>query len=372
MPYTLTQRRHKRKPTTFQVIIRIMNAMNLKHKVWPILVVAPLITPAKAEEPDSNVLQQGTEAVPIERAAPRYPAVELRRGRQGWVELSFVVTKEGNVIDPIVQDSSGSPHFEEAAKEVVEGWTYEPATWQGKNVQQSENMSLITFAVDDAGKQVTSSYASRHKKISKELEDGDLEKARELIDKQFESKNLTLPELSWLWSLEAHYAGLVGDKQGQLAAVKRATIGDGRWVADDLYPSLLLIQTIRELELGNYSDAFTSHEKLLATGAEYPQLDVIQGNIDRLRDVVASDAIYAVPAEIADDKWSYRLLRNRFSLAQVNGELGNLEIRCARNRVVDEAQMGVSWEIPENWGECSVIVFGSAGTTFNLLEQPGA
>ncbi|MGI9220554.1 MAG: energy transducer TonB [Woeseiaceae bacterium] len=349
-----------------------MNAINLKYKVWPILVIALFVTPAEAEEVDSDSLQLGTKAVSIDRTAPRYPAVELRRGRQGWVELSYVVTKDGNVVDPIVQDSSGSSYFEKAATEIVEDWLYEPATWNGKAIQQCENKVLITFAVEDAGKEVTLSYANKHKKISKELEEGNLEKARELIDKQFESKNLTLPELSWLWSLEAHYAGLVGDKQAQLAAVKRATISNGRWVTDDLYPSLLLIQTIRELELGNYSAAFRSHEKLLETKAEYPQLDVIQDNIERLQAVVASDATYAVPAQISEDKWSYSLLRNRFSLAQVNGDLGNLEIRCARNRVVDEARMGTSWEIPENWGACSVIVFGSSGTTFNLLEQPDA
>ena len=28
------------------------------------------------------------------------------------------------------------------------------------------------------------------------------------------------------------------------------------------------------------------------------------------------------------------------------------------------------WEEPESWGECSVIVFGQPGTTFDFLELP--
>ena len=333
---------------------------------------------ATAEDADVESLEQGTQAVPIERTAPRYPGVELQRGRQGWVELSFVVTTDGKVIDPIVQDSSGSPHFERAARDVVADWTYEPATWNGEVVQQCDNKVLITFAVEDAGKTVSRSFARKYNKINEVLSAGDLDESGEMIDDVFDSKDLTLPEVTWLWALEARRAGLAGDKDRQLAAVRKATKSNGRWVSDELYPSLLLIRTIRELESGNYSAAFSSHEKLLATEAEYPQLEVVQDNIDRLQGVVASNATYSVPAKVdaglgcedCESKWSYRLLRHKFSLHKIDGELGNLEIRCARQRVVDTARPETVWEIPESWGACSVIVFGSPGSTFDLHELP--
>lgn len=334
---------------------------------------------ARAEDVESETLQQGINAVPIDRTPPRYPGLELERGRQGWVELSYVVTTEGTAVSPIVQGSSGSPHFERAALEVVSGWTFEPATWNGDAVQQSDNRTLITFAMEDAGKLVSLSFSDKHRRINKKMEDGDLEESREMLDKLHESKNLTLPELSWLWSLEAHYAGLTGDNRAQLDAVRKATISDGRWVSDELYPNLLLVRTIREMETGDFSAAFRSYEKLTATGADFPQLDAVQSNIERLQGVVASDATYAVPARVAGvdyceecaSKWSYRLLRRKFSLTNIDGDLGALEVRCARHWVVDEAQSGTSWSIPEFWGDCSVIVFGEPGATFDLHEEPG-
>lgn len=54
-------------------------------------------------------------AKPVVRTAPNYPTIELREGQQGWVELNYVVTTDGTVVEPVVEASSGSRAFERAA-----------------------------------------------------------------------------------------------------------------------------------------------------------------------------------------------------------------------------------------------------------------
>jgi hypothetical protein len=96
--------------------------------------------------------------------------------------------------------------------------------------------------------------------------------------------------------------------------------------------------------------------------------------------MVESDVAFSVPGRIpgdascADcaDSWHYDLLRRKFSIAAIDGNLRDLEIRCSRQRVVDKAREDVSWEIPASWGSCSVIVFGEPGAKFALLEEPSA
>jgi len=62
---------------------------------------------------------------PIVRVDPVYPARALARGLTGYVHLSFTVTTDGAVQDPIVIYSSDSL-FEGSAIRAVSKWKYEP------------------------------------------------------------------------------------------------------------------------------------------------------------------------------------------------------------------------------------------------------
>ena len=58
------------------------------------------------------------------------------------------------------------------------------------------------------------------------------------------------------------------------------------------------------------------------------------------------------------------------AIADVDGELGNLELRCEWQHFADQAREGVTWAIPESWGDCSLVVHGETGSTFKLFEIP--
>jgi TonB family protein len=76
--------------------------------------------PALPEPPAQLVL--------VKKVQPRYPDEARLRGIEGWVDLSFVVSAAGDVIDPRVEDSSMKHLFARPALTAVRQWKYQPRT----------------------------------------------------------------------------------------------------------------------------------------------------------------------------------------------------------------------------------------------------
>ena len=84
-------------------------------------------------------------AKPLEPVTLQFPS-ELRiSGNEGWVQLSYIVDKEGNVKDPIVEASIGGPAFDKTAKEALNSLKYTPATFKGTKVEQAVSGEVVEF-----------------------------------------------------------------------------------------------------------------------------------------------------------------------------------------------------------------------------------
>lgn len=338
-----------------------------------LLIVIALVTPgASADESP----QHRSTAKPIDRSPPRYPAHELRRNQQGWVVLNYIVTDDGQVIEPVIEESSGSPAFERAAIQTVEDWRYEPALLNGEPVQQCKTRVRIAFAIRGSQDRVSRPFYARYRKMEQTLNEGDIETASAELESALESEGLTLAEMSWLWALRARIAGLQGDKEQQLSALRRATAGSPEWTPEDLRIGLLTTRTALELESGDFSAAMQSYEDLKSVeSADTSTLDTF---IEQISSLVESDELFFAEARIGgnlncetcETQWQYRPLRRAIEIADIDGDLGNLELRCEWQRFVDEAREGVTWNIPESWGDCSLVVYGETGATFKLFEIP--
>ncbi|NCT48373.1 MAG: TonB family protein, partial [Paraglaciecola sp.] len=75
---------------------------------------------ASAESPPQvEHIETIINAKPIERTPPKYPVDAARKSQEGWTRLSFVIDKEGNVVDPIIQDSSGVKSIDKEALKAI-------------------------------------------------------------------------------------------------------------------------------------------------------------------------------------------------------------------------------------------------------------
>ena len=86
----------------------------------------------KDEAFDVSELEKRPEAV--SQVAPAYPA-ELRKAKvEGSVKLIFVLTEDGRVEDPRVENSS-RPEFEKPALDAIRKWRFSPGMKDGKAVR---------------------------------------------------------------------------------------------------------------------------------------------------------------------------------------------------------------------------------------------
>src|SRR5439155_1793835 len=121
-----------------------------------------------ANETAATDLETYLGAVPIKRTAPIYP-FELRAGREGWVALSYIVSPEGKVIEPMIEDSSGIHEFERAALNAVKDWRYKPATLNGEPVEQSMTRTIIRFQLQDRSNGASPSFITKYRTAQEHL-----------------------------------------------------------------------------------------------------------------------------------------------------------------------------------------------------------
>ena len=69
-------------------------------------------------------------------ARPVYPRMSLRLGEEGVVTLRVLVTSEGNAGAIEIKNSSGFPRLDAAAIEAVKTWKFNPATVDGKPIDE--------------------------------------------------------------------------------------------------------------------------------------------------------------------------------------------------------------------------------------------
>lgn len=97
----------------------------------------PAYLPQDISAPD-NIFSLGQLDAPLttmNRMPPIYPLRAKRRGIEGWVKISFVVTESGRVADIAVLEAEPPGFFEESVKRCVRAWRFKPGCVDGRPVK---------------------------------------------------------------------------------------------------------------------------------------------------------------------------------------------------------------------------------------------
>lgn len=205
-----------------------------------------------------RLLAANDGAGPIEQRKPEFPKKELVRGREGWVILRYSISDDGLVIDPSIEESSGSDAFDQAALEAVQGWRYEPS------VEKTDNV-LLSFIYERKQPSVSRKFYSGNQKLHNAIDRGEYEEAQASIYKMRSDDDLSTFELAYSYIAEGRIYGEKGDKSGQLRCFRRALLNEGRWLPRDDYLKLLHATAILELQLNDFSSAIRDYALLNET-----------------------------------------------------------------------------------------------------------
>ena len=338
--------------------------------------------PGDASDPAEFIRESARASVParaVKRPPPSYPHIELTKGREAWVELSYCIDESGTPQNIVVLDSAGPESFERAAVNAVEKWRFEPALVDGQPSWQSNNLQLVTFAIDDGVMGGSRRTRTQFRELRRLIDERKLPEADELFQELIDSDRLNLYELGKIWAQRVRYEALAGDLFTLDLALHRASASNGQWMEHEHYVQMLAFRIKVELQLGNYASAISAFTKLEeAAGEDDPGVAELQPTITKVRELIASDAVLKTPAEVrtrggcygCNDSYWFRPARRKFMFADVDGELQSVEMRCDHRRFEAPVSDLVEWHIPESWGSCFVEVYGKPGTTFNVLALP--
>lgn len=323
---------------------------------------------------EAQLLSSTQAATPTARVNPKYPKDAARSGQEGWVIVSFVVNEQGEVEDPIIEDSSGLKDFERSALRAVKKWEYSPASQGGKPIQQCQNHVLIDFTLegsDNGG--VRHSFKKRYEEIFALIQKGSLPEAGELLEKFEKKSKWNMVENAWFWKLDAIYAGELGNKQRQLKSTTKALrfpIPPEHFGLDS-YAYMRQSQFALYLENTNLTDALKVYNEVKESGVAPQLLGVMEPIVAQINQLVDSDKALIRNVDLSPyNTWSHTLLRSTFALENVKGNVDEVEIRCDNSRNTFSVNENSEWHIPLNWGACTLYIEGGEGKSFDLVELP--
>ncbi|WP_462137785.1 energy transducer TonB [Candidatus Mycalebacterium sp.] len=87
--------------------------------------------------------------LPIVKVPADYPEEALRKGIEGWVLVSFTVSKTGAVKDPRVVKAQPAGFFERAALRAVKRFKYKPKIIGGEAIEVEGVTNRIVFKIED-------------------------------------------------------------------------------------------------------------------------------------------------------------------------------------------------------------------------------
>ncbi|MEO0367870.1 MAG: energy transducer TonB, partial [Pseudomonadota bacterium] len=187
-----------------------------------VLVIAPKYSNADnnhAERPErtsTNIVP----AKPILRGPPKYPFRARKLAIDGLVELSMIVTPEGEV-QSVVTVRSSDEMFEKAAISAAQKYEFEPAKRNGLAVASHAQIRVV-FQMQDTKNAVTKYFYKTINLADKELrrETPNLEKVKERIERLKRESDLSHYAYARLSLVEYMYHNARGDYDAQIESIR--------------------------------------------------------------------------------------------------------------------------------------------------------
>ncbi len=85
----------------------------------------------------------------IHREAPTYPIKALRQKIEGWVELDFVIQKDGTVKDVLVIGSEPDELFDQVSIEAIKKWKFDLVVINERLLREQKSRQKFEFRLDN-------------------------------------------------------------------------------------------------------------------------------------------------------------------------------------------------------------------------------
>jgi TonB family protein len=330
--------------------------------------------PALAARMAIDIDNAGVLAEPIEQPEPVFPDSPAK-GQEGWVRLSFVITPDGQAVDPIVIDSAGGAEFEAAAAAALSQWRFGPV-----DRPLAGNIVDIRFEVGRSRDKASIGFLRRYRRIMNDLYNERVDNAREQVEKTREL-SVNLYEITMFSLMLGRIEGAEGDEYGKLENYRRALrISNNASIEGEARCELLTSLFELQFAHGHLLAAQATLDLLRQEALRARGMARLQDKIDALHERLSANTSFRATARLDNASgcdacqpvWSHQPARRTFSFAALNGNVETFEVRCEHHRLQGTVNADSRWSLPEEAGSCRVFVFGDDGAHFEFVEHGDA
>jgi hypothetical protein len=309
--------------------------------------------------------ESATPPVPLELPAMNSPTDALNMPTEGWIKFRYTVRADGTLADIRALDAMPPQLPTQPVLEAAKQWKFKPAQNGGKPIDWYNNESIIAFDNESVPLEASPTFSAAYVAVDELL------RAQKYTEAQTASERLLgtasrLYEIGLAQAQSAFVRVRLSDLHGAYEAIQRAT--DPRIVTmqDSQLAEALRIRFGIEVQLGRVTEALETFARREALGA--PADENLSARAATIEEALKTDAAIAVKGRVGQAAWAHIPTRRTFTIADVEGEINEIQAECDRRKQVIPFQADVDWTLPPGWGSCTLFVAARNNTTFSLYE----
>ena len=304
-----------------------------------------------------------------------YPGTELSMARTGRVLLSFMVDKEGNVFEPIIEQVN-NPAFSDAAMKWISKLKYKPATVNNAPIDSWKRVTA-RFDMDFVS---TSRYVSTklfnayHEKFNQEVvkENPNQKKLQKYLTRLASARHGSHYAYELLSKARYHYATKFGSKDEQIKAIKEMMLSNDKGLAlagNEVADKKLIRLMIESSYYGEAIEAYY-HARSKYEGEVWDSFKSLFGaSIKEIEQLADSNQAFSRAVNLDDSgSATLPLLKGSFTFDQIQGNIEKLKLRCRSKFKELEFVANVDYKIPESWGNCQLQLLGAKNTRTQMIQ----
>lgn len=317
----------------------------------------------------ASACANSTPAKAILHPPPVWPREELQKPGiyiEGLVYGRFTVGVDGKPSDVHVLQLIGSPEFSKRAVEAVQSWTYEPATLNGKPVEQAKGF-MFTFAIGNSKPGARTSIADFYRHATALVQDGKLDEAKLLLKRAMDQQDLNFYERSML----SYVLALTEAGEHNYIEAQQTLVAAGQFYRNSVSPAMRA--SMDELLIRS---AIATNNLGLALQTWYGLRTVKDVDLSATAQLIKDTYAKAMTMPriltkglIGDAGEFYTPLSSRnFSFEIISGSLEKFTLICKQQTVTSRITETAKWTVPQDFSECALFVRGVPGATFYLVQ----
>jgi tetratricopeptide (TPR) repeat protein len=328
-------------------------------------------------DPDEMSVPGFISARPIDRPKPIYPKEALNEWSEGWVQLEYAIGSDGVVHGIAAVDAVGPKDFVTSSQRAIAKWRYAPATRNGAAVEQSlYRVSVLYLFSDSRRTSEHQEFVTKYNRARRYVREQKFDQAIETLERALKSRTNLYEMAMGSYLLAVAYANK-GDWPRALLHIRHAVIADLDYLEKPLWAPALALQVELETRDGSLMEALCARDKLqsvdpASAAPESPVGKIVKRIETALKDpgpLVSEARLTTNPLFEAPAVWRHRLMRSKFSFAEIKGEVKSFRLACVGTSHEAAVDIETRWDVPAGAGPCMLRVDGAPDAAFKLVEE---